>query len=316
MGTRSATHIRMFAALVCLGLVAPASAAAATNGPIVFQAAAGKRAQLFTINPDGTGLRQVTRVGHDGAENPVWSPDGTRIAFDTNAGKGVNVFTIAPDGTGLLSLPLGVGDFNGDPAYSPDGAQISFDQDAGDSRPTVHGIYVANADGSGARRVTTGIATKKAYDTESQWSPDGTRLAFTRVKNSRQAAIFTVKLDGTDLRQITPYKLDAASPDWSPDGTRIAFNTYWDPHPGKSANVYTIRPDGTGLTALTRHRGGRTHSFRPSWAPDGSKLVIARFVPRGKGGRLNLYTINPDGSRAKRLTNVRFAAQPDWGTAP
>jgi pimeloyl-ACP methyl ester carboxylesterase len=72
------------------------------------------------------------------------------------------------------------------------------------------------------------------------------------------------------------------------------------------------------MIAITHHRGGKTHSFRPSWAPDGRKLVIARFVPRGKRGRLDLYIINPDGSRAKRLTNskVAFAAQPDWGTAP
>jgi TolB protein len=316
MGTMPRTHTRTLAALACLGLVAPASAAAATNGPIVFQGAAGKRSQLFTINPDGTGLKQVTHVGRDGAENPAWSPDATRIAFDTGAGTGVNIFTTARDGTGLLELPLGVGAFNGDPAYSPDGTQISFDQDVGDDQPTVHGIYIANADGSGARRVTTGIATKKAYDTESQWSPDGTRLAFTRVKNSKEAAIFTVNIDGTGLRQLTRYKLDAASPDWSPDGTRIAFNSYWDPHPGKSANIYTIRPDATGLTAVTHHRGGRSHSFRPSWAPDGTELVIARFTPRGKRGRINLFTIKPDGSRAKRLTNVRFAAQPDWGTAP
>lgn len=310
------TQIRTLAGLVCLAFAVPASAEAATNGRIVFQAIAGKRPQVFTIAPDGTGLKQLTRVGRDGAENPVWSPDGTRIAFDTNARKGVNLFTIAPDGTALHGLPLGVGDFNGDPAYSPDGAQISFDQDLGDSQPTVHGIYLANADGSGARRVTTGLATKQAYDTESQWSPDGRRIAFTRVRNAKEAAIFTVNADGTDLRQLTPYKLDAASPDWSPDGTRIAFNTYWDPHPGKSANVYTIRPDGTGLSALTHHRGGRAHSFRPSWSPDGTKLVVAGFTPSGRRGRLDLYTIDPDGSAAKRLTHVPFAAQPDWGTAP
>ena len=216
----------------------------------------------------------------------------------------------------MVKLSLDASKFHGDPAYSPDGAQISFDEDSGPGQPAVHGIFVANRDGSGAHRLTTALAGKDAYDTESQWSPDGTRIAFTRVKSTKEAAIFTVKTDGTDLKQLTPYKLDAASPDWSPDGTKIAFNGYWDQHPGKSANVYTVNPDGTGMTAITHHRGGKTHSFRPSWAPDGTKMVIARFVPKGKRGRLDLYIINPDGSGAKRLTNskVAFAAQPDWGT--
>ena len=319
---RSRSHLVTLAMLVCLAIavVLPASSGAATNGKIVFQGATptGKRPQVFSINPDGTGFRQLTHAKGEGAENPVWSPDGSAIAFDVGAEKRADVFTALPDGTGLVRLSLDASRFHGDPAYSPDGSQISFDEDSAPGQPAIHGIFVANRDGSGAHRLTTALAGKDAYDTESQWSPDGTRVAFTRVKSQKEAAIFTVKTDGTDLKQLTPYKLDAASPDWSPDATKIAFNTYWDPHPGKSANVYTVNPDGTAMTAITHHRDGKTHSFRPSWAPDGTKMVIARFVPKGKRGRLDLYIINPDGSAAKRLTTskVAFAATPDWGTAP
>ena len=319
---RSRSHPVPLAVLGCLAIavVLPAASGAATNGKIVFQGATptGKHPQVFSINPDGTGLKQLTHAKGEGAENPVWSPDGSAIAFDVGAEKRADVFTALPDGTGVVRLSLDASKFHGDPAYSPDGAQISFDEDSGPGQPAVHGIFVANRDGSGAHRLTTALAGKDAYDTESQWSPDGTRVAFTRVKSPKEAAIFTIKTDGTDLKQLTPYKLDAASPDWSPDGARIAFNSYWDPHPGKSANVYTVKPDGTGMTAITHYRDGKTHSFRPSWAPDGTKMVIARFVPKGKRGRLDLYLINPDGSAAKRLTTSKlaFAATPDWGTAP
>lgn len=304
-------------ALVAMAVAAPESGAA-TNGRIAFQAVAGKRPQIFVVAPDGTGVKQITRVGGDGASNPVWSPDGSLLSFDNGSDKqGYDVFLVHPDGTGLLSVPLAdPAKFHGNPAYSPDGSRISFDEDSGPGQPTVHGIFVANVDGSDVHRVTSALAGKDAYDTESQWSPDGTRIAFTRVKNAKKAAIFTVNVDGTGLKQLTPYRLDGASPDWSPDGTRIAFNTYWDPHPGKSANIYSVKPDGTGLTAITHHRGGRTHSFRPSWAPDGTKIVYAHFTPSGKNGRLDLYTMKPDGSGSRRLTRVPFAAQPDWGTAP
>jgi TolB protein len=290
------------------------------NGRIAFQANVGRFPQVFTIEPNGSGLRRVTHVPSKdpGAENPAWSPDGATIAFDAAAGKGVNIFTVSP-GTHPAQLPLGVGAFNGDPAYSRDGTEMSFDQDTGPAAPRVHGIFIANADGTDARRVTTGIRSTKAYDTESQWSPDGKRLAFTRVKNGKQAAVFVVTVDGTGLRRLTPWSLDAASPDWSPDGREILFNTYYDYHPGTFSNVYSIRPDGSHRTLLTHARPG-VQSFRPAWSPDGTRIVFTRFTPIGKrSGRSDLFTMTPDGGRLRQVTNMpprSFPTNPDWGTAP
>jgi len=237
------------------------------NGRIAFQANVGPLPQVFTIEPNGTGLREVTHVPSKdpGAENPIWSPNGTTIAFDAAAGKGVNIFT-ASGGMPPAQVPLSVGAFNGDPAYSADGTQISFDQDIGPAAPTVHGIFIANADGSNARRVTTGIRTTQAFDTQSQWSPDGTRLAFMSVKNSKQAAVFVVNVDGTGLKRLTPWSLDAGNPDWSPDGREILYNPYWDPHPGKFSNVFSMTPDGRHRTQLTHthtHVPGCSHSHPP-----------------------------------------------------
>jgi TolB protein len=289
------------------------------NGRIAFQANVGRLPQVFTIEPNGSGLRQVTHVpSHDpGAENPVWSPDGTTIAFDAAAGKGVNIFTLS-HGTHPAPLPLSVGAFNGDPAYSADGTQISFDQDTGPAAPTVHGIFIADADGSDPRRVTTGIRTTHAFDTQSQWSPDGKRLVFMSVKNGKQAAVFVVNIDGTGLKRLTPWSLDAGNPDWSPDGREILFNPYWDPHPGKFSNIFSMRPDGSHRTLLTHARPG-VQSFAPAWSPDGTKIVFDRFTPIGKqNGRLDLFTMSRDGTRVRRVTNMpgAFPTNPDWGTAP
>jgi Tol biopolymer transport system component len=326
------------AAIVALVLVNPAggdvgvvaAAPAPINGRIAFQAQVGRDGQVFTIRPDGTGQTQVTDLRTDdpgpGAYEPSWSPDGSRIAFNTATRftaplfTRVNVFTIGSDGSDLTELPLAVRNFNGDPSYSPDGKQISFDQDVGRSAGgTVHGIFIADADGSDARRLTTSFATKEGFDTESQWSPDGTTIAFTRVKNERKAAIFTIHTDGSGLTQLTPYKLDAASPDWSPDGSTLAFNSYWDSPGGKAARVFTMRPDGSEMTAITSDEHGTVFSFRPSWSPDGTRVVFARAAPRGKHSfRLQLFTMRPNGGGVEQLTHMpeAFPVNPDWGTAP
>lgn len=319
---------RILAAVVAATavLVPIGDAAAATNGPIVFEAEAGRGRQLFTIGPDGTGLKQITHIPATGPKDdpggpgePAWSPDGSTIAFNGVSGHGVNLFTVKPDGSGLFELPLAVGEFNGDPAYSPDGTRVSFDQDTGPTAPKVHGIFIANADGTNARRLTRSPATKKAFDTESQWSPDGTRMAFTRVLREGRAAVYVVRLDGSGLKRLTPPRLDAASPDWSPDGTTIVFNSHFDPGPGQSANLYTISPDGSHRRALTHHHGGRAHSFRASWSPDGTKILFSRFKQgKGKSFTFELYTAKPDGTGVQRLTNLprKFPSNADWGTAP
>jgi len=180
---RIRTTIPLAAAATAAALAVVSPAFAATNGPIAFQALDGRFPQVFTIEPDGSGLRQLTNVPAEdpetdpGGENPSWAPDGSVIAFDTGNADGVNLWTVEPDGTGLAEMPLAVGGFNGNPAYSPDGTRISFDQDVGPKQPKVHGIFIANANGSEARRLTTAPRTVEAHDTESQWSPDGTRIA-------------------------------------------------------------------------------------------------------------------------------------------
>jgi TolB protein len=301
---------------------ATASQRAVSNGRIVFQAHVGGFNQLFTIKPDGSGLRQVTRIRFsgdtDGAEQAEWAPNGKTIAFDAPSVAGgdkvIDVFTVRPDGSGLTELALAVPGFNGAPSYSPDGTHVAFDQDAGESQPTVHGIFVANADGSDPHRVTTGIASSDAFDTNADWSPDGSRLSFTRVRNGKEAAIFVVGADGRGLKRLTPWQLDAANADWSPDGSRLVFHSYYDEHAGKSSNLFTIRPDGGKMTPLTHLAGGVVQALGPSWSPDGKRIVWHKVSPTVD----QLFIMDARGGHVRKLTNLAADAAPsraDWGTA-
>jgi TolB protein len=330
--TCSLPHARLWApaiAILCaMGLAAhdaaqaSSSRPAAANGLIVFQAYVGYTNELFTIRPDGTGVRQITKIPFkddtEGAEQADWSPDGKKIIFDAPSGMSdtvVNVFTVAPDGAGLAELPLTLPGFNGAPSYSPDATRIAFDQDMGDAAPTAHGIFVANADGSSPRRLTTGIKTTVAYDTDADWSPDGKWISFTRVRNKTEAAIFVIRADGSGLKRLTPWKLDAANADWSPDGSKLVFQTYYEGTTlGESPNIFTMRPSGGKMMQLTHFTGGNAQALGPSWSPDGKLIVWHKLSPSVD----QLFLMDPRGGHVRQLTRLPHGASPshaDWGTA-
>jgi Tol biopolymer transport system component len=174
---------------------------------------------------------------------------------------------------------------------------------------------VANADGSDAHRLTTGIATTDAYDTNADWSPDGTRIAFTRVRDGMTAAIFVVRADGQGLKRLTPWSLDASGPDWSPDGSKLVFQSYYDEHAGQSSNLFTIRPSGGKMTPLTHFKGGIGEALGPSWSPDGTRIVWHNVDPKVN----QLFTMDAHGGHIRALTKMTGDAAPsraDWGTAP
>ena len=104
--------------------------------------ASSERAAIFTIGADGTGVAQVTPWKLD-ANDPDWSPDGSRIAFNSPAepARRQNIYSIRPDGTALWQLTHydkeGQQTFH--PSWSPDGGRMLFSHD-GD-------LYVMNADG-------------------------------------------------------------------------------------------------------------------------------------------------------------------------
>ena len=135
-----------------------------------------------------------------------------------------------------------------------------------------------NADGSGLEAADAKEETDLDRGPHKpSWSPDGKRIAFQRYNTTAQpaavSAIYVMNADGTHLRRLTPRSMDASDPRWSRDGTKIAFNDYAEDVPNKSANVYTIRPDGTSLKKVTHYTGGTKRAFVNDWSPDGRQIV-------------------------------------------
>ena len=333
------------AVFAVLGTAATAAWATAPgkNGEIVFRRyldPGRTTGAIFTIRYDGAGVRQITRPARGVIDQyPDFSPDGKTIVFhrmvpctpggskDGMDGTCDLVYTVRRDGKGLKPLvPCGfdaslpfpdscVGAHT--PAWSADGSKIAFSyslvrEEYDDSLDLNRAIWIANADGTNRRQVTS-LTPGSAWDDEPQFSPDGMKLVFTRVDLKREAdAVFIVNVDGTGLSQLTPWAVNAAGdPDWSPDGKWIVLVT----HPrGGSENVHKVRPDGTGLTNLTKQKASGFHYLSSSFSPDGKLIVSARRPGAGPNGHADLVVMRSDGSKLRQITKTPlWESSVDWG---
>ena len=163
--------------------------------------------EIYVMNPDGSGQRRLTR-NTVGDRNPVWSPDGRRIAFESNW----QVYLMNADGSGQRRLTRN-GARNFAPAWSPDGQRIAFERRVGREkygscsgcgRASTFQVYVMSVDGSEAQMLAQG-------GTQPFWSPDGQKIAF-----ERQSDIYVMNADGSGQRKLTRGARRESSPVWSP----------------------------------------------------------------------------------------------------
>jgi WD40-like Beta Propeller Repeat len=176
---------------------------------------------VFSINPDGTGMRRLTATERATEGQLSWSPDSTRIAV-SRAG---DIYSVRADGSGETRLTSGRGS-EIQPAWSPDGARIAY----------VDGSVIAVVDaGGGAATRLTAMGQDPARSPA--WSPDSTQIAFVRIEIS-QGALRIVNADGSGERQLIPSTRYVDAPQWAPGGSSITVGDWhagdgnWPQDPG------------------------------------------------------------------------------------
>lgn len=257
---------------------------AAKTGTIVFSRKddAG-RADLYSIRADGTGLRRLTANG--ASYDPVWSPDGDRIAFTGGSLRDRQLFTMAPDGSDVVRLTASHGRrqvFN--PSWfraGPTGLRIAFDyaepgtengdlwaigsdgrtmmpltetperEENGSFAPDGTLVYEVSR---GLRLRRGGVVTRLGEGHDPKWSPDGRRLLFVAHVGLHGGLIGVAKADGTGFRQLAWGWM----PSWSPDGASVVYTT--------SDGLYVVRADGLGLPRRLTRTPKLIGDFWPSWA--------------------------------------------------
>jgi dipeptidyl aminopeptidase/acylaminoacyl peptidase len=254
---------------------------------------------VFVANPDGTGLIDITPASNVFVSQPAWSADGLKLAVN-------GMTTMNADGSNRL--PSGAG---GTPAWSPDGTRLTASRN-GDLLPSgSHNpdIFVMNVDGTNQINLINDPPGDGPFDTEPDWSPDGTRIAFhsnrTFPPDGFQRGILSIAPNGQGLQRLTAGSADL-SPDWSPDGTKIVFQR--SPVLFDDSEIYVMNADGTGVQRLTDNS---VYEENPVWSPDGRKIVFGRESPVG---HFSLWTMNSDGSgEGLAIAEARFA---DWQALP
>jgi TolB protein len=293
-----------------------ATASVAAGGKIAFVSDRDGNWEIYVMNADGSGQRNLTRnLGYESA--PVWSPDGRRIAFTSSReGNSTEIYVMNADGSGQQRLTRNqerIDDLS--PTWSPDGRRIAFTRTRLGGSPE---IYVMNADGSKQRRLARGLAPPTVYAGaavpagELAWSPDGHKIAFQSPSDDGKSEIYVMNSDGTGRRRLTvsPESYDGV-PAWSPDGRRIAYAR----GDNVAEDLYVMNADGSGQKKLSPYSVTLAYEFtEPSWSPDGRRIAFGR---RDRVRNKDIYVVNVDGSGLRRLT--RSPAQdgsPSWQPQP
>jgi TolB protein len=250
---------------------------------------------IWLMNADGTNQTPLSKLNAASSVNPVWSPDGSRIAFessrvldgaDATIATVGNIWVMNADGSGATPLTklmaTNVGSLG--PVWSRDGSKIAFRSSrALDGSDTLNAngttnLWVMNADGSGATPLTK-LTTALTDGFSWVWSPDGSKFAFASrraldgsdaLNTNGTSNIWVVNADGSGVTPLTRLTAaDSSFPAWSPDGSKVFFASARaldgsdNPAPNRTLNIWLVNADGSAATPLTKNTAGGS-STQPS----------------------------------------------------
>jgi TolB protein len=251
--------------------------------------------QICMINADGTGFTRLTSDDNAAHFYPSVAPDGMSVVYSANPTGIYEIYEIDFQGHSR-QLTNGLGTLTS-PEISPDGESIAFT--LGDGTGT--SIWVTNRDGNQPKMVY-------GPGWDPTWSPDGKKILFASYDGFNSIQLFTVNIDGADLKQVTQMANLRGRSDWSPDG-RWAVTYAGEPW---ERDLYLIPMNGGDPTQLTPAEG---NSQGPSFSPDGRWVVFtAYFGDIDNEDGCEIYMIRIDGTQLTRLTQNEYCDwQPRWG---
>ena len=273
------------------------------NGRIAFI----QGVDVYTMNPDGGDVRQLTALTDDNSafwEN--WSPDAKQLVFSEFPAPDFfgQLWLMNADGSNQHLLLNDPGFDDEAPSFAPDGSHIIFSRCGPLDGEFPCAIYRVQVDGTGLRQVTP--VRIELGDFEPVYSPDGGTIAFDSFgRGGVLGAIYLMNPDGSSIRKLTPAVTGAFRADWSPDGQTLAFSNHCCNPP--LVSILTIGKNKSRLRELT-HNQRKFNDSAASWSPQGDAIVFRRA--NQIDGSAGIWIISADGTREKLIRTIPASAAP------
>jgi TolB protein len=319
---RFKARVAIATALCLPATAAPTAMADVFNGRIAFTTTrvdydpgpgVARDRDIFSVNPDGSDLRQLTTDPANDAQSD-WAPDGTAIVYRIRKPNQRTNFEVArmPAGGGertvLTTSPPNQA--SSQPSWFPNREGILFRVSSG----PLADIW---------RMGLFGASPEPLFELDgSQWypsfSPDMSKVLFATTLSptgDSDRGIFTAKPDGSGLTLLfdVPGVFDSA-PAWSPDGERIAFESDANldgGNPERDREIFVMNADGSGVRQLTANA---VHDEGPAWSPDATMLAYTSGPTNTTG---DIHVMTTAGAQLRRLAPFEgIDESPDWQAIP
>ena len=306
---------------------------------IVFVSDRSGAPELYVARADGTGNPRRLTTDDSAESDPVWSPDGERVAVKVAIAEDrADLYILDPDRSERTRLATAIA-IDQPVVWSPDSQRVAYVSLVNNNLD----VFAQPVRGDASSRVN--VSRSPASDSQPHWSPDGTQIAFVSGRDGAPA-IYVANTDGGNAKRLFSDETAQSHPSWSPDGRQIAYASSCRGDPAlsivKADGSLSARvawtdalpdsivwsPDGS---ALLYQSGGQAYlaaldgrhptplsldareTRNASWSTDGSQIIFATL----DGSQFDIVVANLDGSgRATFRADPRQEAWPAWQPEP
>lgn len=285
---------------------------ATVDGEIALHVQTGERDEIWSVpRADGE-----PRLLLSNARQPVWSPDGQRIAFtrpvEDEEPQAEMLFVADASGAELSALtedPMQIGGLS----WSPDGSQIAYHAAPPESSGTSeYQIFIAQSDGSGIRQLTTDV--DGYVNMWPLWSPVDAELLASAVPQFGNGAA-QLRLYNTQNRNMTvlftedEVALTAGAYDWSPDGQQVVFSLSSD---GDATQLFVLNASAPLAMPLT---AGQISAGSPTWSPDGDRIAFVLSDSENGDSQEAAAIVSASGESEQTVVNTASIEALFWSPA-
>ncbi len=272
--------------------------------------AASDNNEVWLMNSDGRGYKNLTQTKDQNEYVYDWSPDSRRIAIERLGPDRISVIYLLNVFTGKETRIVE----GHRPSFSPDGTTLAYAAPSPDLLDSTNDIFTIDLRDRDVTRITQDGSSDDDYP---DWSPAGGWMTFSRIPRGQMnenegpyADIWRVRTSGHDEENLTRWQDDyngVSTAAWSPDGKHIAYNT---DHDG-GGSVYIMRADGTRrsepLSDAVEH-----WSRHATWSPSGNHIAYER----SDSSSTEIWSYNLETGWKQKLTSTprRYESDPIWAS--